>query len=85
MATESLTIVQVSPYVRGSRHEIDRFVTRSAEELTERGHRVVVAAPSERRTAIRDSRRAIRAAASDPERLFAEGGPVSLAVGQRIP
>ena len=40
-------------------------------ELAERGHRVLIAAPSDSRTAIRESRRAISAANDDPDSLLA--------------
>jgi len=75
----------VSPQPWGSRHEIDEFVTRTSEHLAERGHRVLIAAPSDSRTAIRESRRAISAAKDDPDSLFADENPRLLAVGQRIP
>ncbi|MGZ5311381.1 MAG: glycosyltransferase [Solirubrobacterales bacterium] len=75
----------MSPYAWGSRHEIDRFVTRTSQELAERGHRVVVAAPSDSRSEIRESRRAIRDAVKHPESLFRGEGPRVLAVGGRIP
>ncbi len=82
---EALAVAQVSPRPWGSRHEIDEFVARTSGELAERGHRVVVAAPSDSRTAIRDSRRAIRAAEEDPASLFTAENPRVLAIGQRIP
>jgi predicted metal-dependent phosphoesterase TrpH/glycosyltransferase involved in cell wall biosynthesis len=83
--SQALSIAQVSPRPWGSRHEVDEFVARTSHDLAERGHRVVVAAPSESRSAIRDSRRAIRAAADDPDSIFAAENPRVLAVGQRIP
>ncbi len=61
VAAESLAIAQVCPHPWGSRHEINEFVGRISEELARRGHRVLIAPPSESRTAIRDSRQAIRA------------------------
>ncbi len=82
--SETLAIAQVSPQTWGSRHEIDEFVARTSAVLAERGHRVLVAAPSESRAAIRDSRKAIRAAAEDPRALFAGENPRVLAIGQRI-
>jgi len=62
-------------------------VERVGAGLADRGHRVVIAAPSDSRRAIRDSRRAIRAAREKPGSIFKGGGdgaPV-LAVGQGIP
>jgi len=81
----SLQVAQVSPQPWGSRHEIDEFVARTSEHLAQRGHRVLIAAPSDSRTAIRESRRAISAAKDDPDSLFADENPRLLAVGQRIP
>jgi glycosyltransferase involved in cell wall biosynthesis len=80
-----LTIAQVSPQRLGSRHEIDEYVARTSAVLAERGHRVLIAAPSDSRTAIRDSRRAIKAAAADPGSLWTAENPRLLAVGQNIP
>jgi predicted metal-dependent phosphoesterase TrpH/glycosyltransferase involved in cell wall biosynthesis len=74
---------------------VNDFVERVAVELTERGHRVLVAAPSESRAAVRDARRAIRDARARPGALFGaswhgsraggEGGPPLLAIGSGIP
>ncbi len=75
----------MSPHAWGSREEISEYVERTSERLARRGHRVIVAAPSDSRTAIRDSRRAIRAARDEPESLFAGDNPRLLAVGQRLP
>jgi predicted metal-dependent phosphoesterase TrpH/glycosyltransferase involved in cell wall biosynthesis len=83
--TGSLAIAQVSPRPWGSRHEVNEFVGRTSEELTRRGHRVLIVAPSESRTAIRDSRRAIREAAENPRSLFSGGEPRVLAIGGTIP
>ena len=62
MSPDSLAIAQVSPHPWGSRHEINEFVARTSEELTRRGHRVLIVAPSGSQTAIRESRRLIREA-----------------------
>ncbi|MGH2987909.1 MAG: hypothetical protein ACRDLO_14650, partial [Solirubrobacterales bacterium] len=56
---ERLSIAQVTPHPWGARHEVNEFVGRVSAELAARGHRVVVAAPSDSRRALRDSRRAI--------------------------
>jgi predicted metal-dependent phosphoesterase TrpH/glycosyltransferase involved in cell wall biosynthesis len=81
----ALAIAQVSPYPWDSPHQIARSVRSTSEELAERGHRVLVAAPSDSRAEIRASRAAIRGAAGDPESLFDRGSPRVLAVGQRLP
>jgi predicted metal-dependent phosphoesterase TrpH/glycosyltransferase involved in cell wall biosynthesis len=83
---EPLSIVQVCPRPWGSRHEINRFVDEVSTELARRGHRVAIAAPSESRTAIRDTRRALKAATGDVGLLLGDGGePSVLAIGQSIP
>jgi predicted metal-dependent phosphoesterase TrpH/glycosyltransferase involved in cell wall biosynthesis len=82
---EPLSILQVCPRPWGSRHEITEFVQRVSGELAERGHRVAVATPSESRTAVRDTRRAIREAKGDARRLFRSGKPAVLAIGQSFP
>ena len=62
------------------------MVSRSAAGLAERGHRVVIAAPSTSRAAIRESRTAIRDAKSRPLSLNRAGAkPRVLAVGGGVP
>jgi predicted metal-dependent phosphoesterase TrpH/glycosyltransferase involved in cell wall biosynthesis len=80
-----LTVAQVSPRRLESRHEIAEYVSRTSEALARRGHRVLIAAPSDSRTAIREARRAIRAAAEDPGSLFGAENPRVLAIGQSLP
>jgi hypothetical protein len=89
-----LTIAQVTSHPWGVDNEINEFAGRVACELHDRGHRVVIAAPSERRAAVRESRRAIAAAAENPEGLFSgwkgeraggDAGPAVLAVGSGLP
>ena len=84
MTQDPLAIAQISPYPWGSRHEIDEFVARSSQELARRGHRVIVCAPSDSRTAIRDTRRAIKAARDDPKSLLEGENPRVLAIGQSV-
>jgi predicted metal-dependent phosphoesterase TrpH/glycosyltransferase involved in cell wall biosynthesis len=93
-ASERLTIAQVTPHPWGSRHEVNEFVARVSAELAGRGHRIVVAAPSDSRAALRESRRAIAAAGERPSEVFdggwageragGDGGPAVLALGSRI-
>jgi predicted metal-dependent phosphoesterase TrpH/glycosyltransferase involved in cell wall biosynthesis len=80
----------VTPHTWGPYHEVNEFVGRVAAKLRERGHRVLIAAPSDSRTAIRSSRAAIRDARDYPASLLdaasdgaGDGGV--LAVGQGIP
>ena len=94
MAREQLSIVQVSPRPWGTTHEVNEFVERVSTGLTNRGHRVVVAAPSRSRAAVRESRRAILAARDRPASLFGrswkgeraggDGGPPVLAIGSGL-
>ncbi len=84
-AGERLTIAQVTPHPWGARHEINEFVERVSAELADRGHRVVIAAPSDSRREIRDSKRAIAEATKRPASLFGRGGPRVLALGTGIP
>jgi predicted metal-dependent phosphoesterase TrpH/glycosyltransferase involved in cell wall biosynthesis len=94
VAREQLQVVQVSPQLWGATHEVNEFVERVSAGLAARGHRVVVAAPSASRAAVRESRRAIAAARNRPasvfggwrgERAGGEGGPAVLAVGSSLP
>jgi predicted metal-dependent phosphoesterase TrpH/glycosyltransferase involved in cell wall biosynthesis len=94
VAGDRLSIAHVTPHTWGPHHEVNDFVERVSSELRERGHKVLVAAPSDSRRAIRDSRRAIRSARDDPAPIFAgtwdgapsrDGDAPVLAVGQGIP
>ena len=84
-AGERLTIAQVTPHPWGARHEINEFVERVSAELAGRGHRVVIAAPSDSRREIRDAKRAIADARDRPASLFGRGAPRVLALGTGIP
>jgi glycosyltransferase involved in cell wall biosynthesis len=85
VGAESLAIAQVSPHPWGKRHEINEFVARTSAELAERGHRVLIVAPSDSRQAIRESRRLIREAQSRPEVVWEKENPRVIAIGQSIP
>jgi glycosyltransferase involved in cell wall biosynthesis len=78
---DPLAIVQVTPYPWEDRHEVNTYVARLGEELTGRGHRVVVAAPSRDEEAVRLTRRAIRSG----DVLGAPGELRVLAVGEVLP
>ena len=91
---EPLSICHVTPHPWGAAHEVNEFVERVAIELGSRGHRVLVAAPSDSRAAVRDSRRAIAsaregAAALDGtwrgERAGGDEGPPVIALGSGLP
>jgi predicted metal-dependent phosphoesterase TrpH/glycosyltransferase involved in cell wall biosynthesis len=93
-ARERLSIAHVSPHPWRAAHEVNEFVGRVSAALADRGHRVVVAAPSGSRAAVRESRRAILAARDRPASLFGgawkgeraggDGGPPVLAVGSSL-
>ncbi len=93
MSPPRLSIAHVTPHPWGPYNEVNEYVARTVAELRERGHRVLIAAPSDSRTAIRKSRAAIRAGLDDPSKLLdAEwargnggGDGAVLAVGQGIP
>jgi glycosyltransferase involved in cell wall biosynthesis len=86
-----LAIAQVTPFAWEAPHEVNRAVARCAEQLTARGHRVVVIAPSTSSALVRESRKAIHAARERPEALLepAAGGPADgyrvLGVGEVLP
>ncbi|HEX2162159.1 MAG TPA: CehA/McbA family metallohydrolase [Thermoleophilaceae bacterium] len=83
MSDERFAIAQVTPYPWEQGHDVNRYVERVASELRERGHRVVVVAPSDSRSLIRDGRaRVKRVVRGDQGALF--DGDV-LAVGQSLP
>ena len=93
-AREPLKICHVSPHPWGTGHEVNEFVERAASELAERGHRVLVAAPSDSRAAVRESRRAIAEARDGAAsldggwrgtRAGGDDGPPVIALGSGLP
>jgi predicted metal-dependent phosphoesterase TrpH/glycosyltransferase involved in cell wall biosynthesis len=78
-------IAQVTPYPWEARREVNEYVGAVSEALARRGHSVLVLAPSGSRALVRDSRRQIRAAASDPASLLERGTAKVLAMGQSLP
>jgi predicted metal-dependent phosphoesterase TrpH/glycosyltransferase involved in cell wall biosynthesis len=78
-------IAQVTPYPWEGRREINEYVDHLSRELAARGHAVLVVAPSGSRTLVRESRRLIRSAASDPAILLEPGAVRVLAMGQSVP
>ena len=69
-------IAQVTPYPWEARREVNEYVASVSEALARRGHSVLVLAPSGSRPLVRDSRRQIRAAGSDPASLLEPGTAV---------
>jgi glycosyltransferase involved in cell wall biosynthesis len=84
---ERLAIAQVTPFAWEATNEVNEYAGRVAGELSRRGHRVVIVAPSNSSALVRDSRRAIRAAREQPELLLerAQGEPLVLGVGEVLP
>ncbi len=89
MGVTRLTIAHVTPYAwdpspqaPGAAGEVNRAVARTSYRLAERGHRVLVIAPSTSADAVRMTRRAIRSGADlfDPD-----GGVAVLQVGEVLP
>ena len=82
----SFSIAQVTPYPwEAQDNEVNTHVARLARELSESGHRVLILAPSRTPERVRESRRELRAAKSDPERLLDgtnDGEPRVLAIGE---
>ena len=86
MPPQRFSIAQVTPYPWEQHHEVNRFVERLSGELSARGHRVAVVAPSGSPKLIREGRARIKASAGDPGAIFdAAGGPTVLGVGQSLP
>jgi len=79
---QRLTVAQVTPYAWEAPHEVSAQVDGLSRELAERGHRVLVVAPSDSGELVRESRRAIRAAREEADTLFVDGSPRVLGVGE---
>ena len=81
---ERFAIAQVTPHAWEDEHEVNAFVGELAGELADRGHRMLVLAPSRSPQLVRDSRKLIRSARDNPEALF-DGGVRVLGVGELLP
>ncbi|MBV8949181.1 MAG: histidinol-phosphatase, partial [Solirubrobacterales bacterium] len=81
---DRLAIAQVTPFAWEASNEVGDYVRRVSHELTRRGHRVLIIAPSDSTALVRDSRREIR---TQPEALLerAEAEPLVLGVGEVLP
>jgi predicted metal-dependent phosphoesterase TrpH len=89
VAQARFSIAHVSPYPwEAQDNEVNVHVRRVAAELSRRGHRVLVLAPSRSQERVRDSRKAVRAAraqaAGAPSLLEGsdQGSPRVIAVGE---
>ena len=80
------SIAHVSPYPwEAEDNEVNAHISRVAEQLSRRGHRVLVLAPSRSQERVRASRKALRAARGHPQSLLegTDGGsPRVIAVGE---
>ncbi len=85
MPQERLAIAQVTPFAWEASNEVNEYVGRVADELARRGHGVLVIAPSESASLVRDSRRAVRSQPEELLRRAAGGRPVVLGVGEVLP
>jgi glycosyltransferase involved in cell wall biosynthesis len=81
---ERLAIAQVTPFAWEADNEVNRYVARVSSELADRGHRVLIVAPSESSAVVRETRKAIR---GRPSELLDRAGeePVLLGVGEVLP
>jgi hypothetical protein len=86
MASARFSIAHVTPYPwEAQDNEVNAHVRAVSEELSRRGHRVLILAPSRSQERVRASRRELRAARAHPESLLAgtDGGtPAVIAVGE---
>jgi predicted metal-dependent phosphoesterase TrpH len=83
--TTSFSIAHVTPYPWEAENEVNAHVARLATELSRRGHRVLVLAPSRSQERVRASRKALRAARGQPQSLLEgtdRGSPRVIAVGE---
>ncbi len=82
----SYSIAHVTPYPwEAQDNEVNAHVLSVSAELSRRGHRVLVLAPSHSQERVRESRKALRAARSNPQSLLdaSDGGtPRLIAVGE---
>jgi hypothetical protein len=82
---ERFAIAQVAPHPIEDANEVGTFAAEVSRELAERGHRVLLLAPSRSPGLVRESRKLIRAARDTPEDLFdPDGGVRVLGVGELL-
>jgi hypothetical protein len=83
---ERFAIAHVTPYPwEAQENEVNAHVKQAAEELSRRGHQVLVLAPSRSQERVRASRKALRAARGKPQSLLDgtdRGSPRVIAVGE---
>jgi glycosyltransferase involved in cell wall biosynthesis len=74
----SFAIAQVSPHPWEAATELGRYVERISAELAARGHRVLIVAPSQSARSAAASRRELREARDQPQRLLGADGEAGL-------
>jgi glycosyltransferase involved in cell wall biosynthesis len=79
---QGLVIAQVTPFAWEVANEVNEYVARVSERLSDRGHRVLIIAPSQSEELVGASRRLIR---SDPAELLSSAEPRVLGVGGVLP
>jgi glycosyltransferase involved in cell wall biosynthesis len=78
-------IAHVSPHAWEAGGELNLHVERVAHELSQRGHRVMIVAPSQSSRLAASSRRALRDAREQPQRLWdGDGAPTLFAAGEVV-
>jgi predicted metal-dependent phosphoesterase TrpH len=88
MADPPFSIAHVSPYPWEAEHDVNAFVRRVAGELSSRGHRVLILAPSRSPERVRADRKALRATREHPDGAGSllegtdSGTPRVIAVGE---
>src|SRR5437588_6669082 len=84
--TAGFSIAHVTPYPwEAQKNGVNAHVARVAGELSARGHRVLVLAPSRSQERVRAARRALRAARAQPQSLLEgtdRGTPRVISVGE---
>jgi predicted metal-dependent phosphoesterase TrpH len=82
------SVAHVTPYPWESQeNQVNPHIARLAGELSERGHSVLILAPSRSSERVRESRRQLRAAKSKPESLLegtSDGTPRVVAIGEML-
>jgi glycosyltransferase involved in cell wall biosynthesis len=82
---ERFAIAQVAPHPLEDANEVGTFAVEVSRKLAERGHRVLLLAPSRSPELVRESRRLIRHAREKPDELFdPDGGVRVLGVGELL-
>jgi predicted metal-dependent phosphoesterase TrpH/glycosyltransferase involved in cell wall biosynthesis len=87
LESPTLRIAQVTPYAIEDEREVNRYVTGLTKALQQRGHEVVVVAPSHSRKLVKSSRAAIKQAAKDNsvQSLLGNTKHEILAIGAALP